>query len=430
MTIPHGAPDIPTTTADQPLAAVGIIANPSAGQDIRRLVAHGWNVPVNEKVNILRRVFAGLDAAGVRRVVAMPDVANLCAIARDGASEAVELRLLEMNVFNDQGDTARAAELMAASGVACVVTLGGDGTNRAAAEALGGIPLVPISTGTNNVFPAATEGTVAGLAAGLVACEAVDVDRVTERPNILELQVDGKPADVALVDVAVSTERFVGARAIWDMSTVHELFLSRAEPGSIGMSAIGAALPGLPEDGSAGLHLRIGPGGATVVAPIAPGLVRPVTRERVVDRRSRCSGSDRSGTMHRGPRRRAERRREDGTGGGGAPASVRPPRRRYEGGHPGGCTRGRLHRRQPRGRIACIPPWSRFLRGGGPVRRRIGWDGGFHMAVKKVMVTGGAGYVASQMLPVFRDRYDLVLLDSSGPKTGKEGRFRASAVST
>ena len=99
---------------------------------------------------------------------------------------------------------------------------------------------------------------------------------MTDRPNILELQVDGAPADMALVDVAVSRERFVGARAIWDMGTVHELFLSRAEPASIGMSAIGAALPGLSEAGRAGLHLRMGPGGATVVAPIAPGLVRAV----------------------------------------------------------------------------------------------------------------------------------------------------------
>ena len=140
-------------------------------------------MPAHEKVNILRRVFVGLEAAGVRRVVAMPDVSNLCAAARDGASEAVELRLLEMNVFNDQGDTAKAAQLMAEEGVACVVTLGGDGTNRAAASALGGIPLVPISTGTNNVFPVATEGTVAGLAAGLVARRVVDVDRVTTRPE-------------------------------------------------------------------------------------------------------------------------------------------------------------------------------------------------------------------------------------------------------
>ena len=240
-------------------------------------MAHGWNVPAHEKVNILRRVFAGLEAAGVRRVVAMPDVANLCGAARDGASEAVELRLLEMNVFNDQGDTAKAAKLMAEEGVDCVVTLGGDGTNRAASASLGDIPLVPISTGTNNVFPAATEGTVAGLAAGLVARRVVDVDRVTTRPNVIELRVDGGPADVALVDVAVSRERFVGARAIWDMGTVHELFLSRVDPGSIGMSAVAAALPGLPEDGLAGVHVRLGPGGVTVVAPIAPGLVRPVS---------------------------------------------------------------------------------------------------------------------------------------------------------
>ena len=258
------------------MPTVGIIANPSAGQDIRRLVAHGWNVPAHEKVNILRRVFAGLEAAGVGRVVAMPDVSNLCGAARDGASAAVELRLLEMNVFNDQGDTAKAAELMAEEGVSCVVTLGGDGTNRAAVSTLGGIPIVPISTGTNNVFPAATEGTIAGLAAGLVARGVVDLDRVTTRPNVLELLVDGAHADVALVDVAVSSERFVGARAIWDMSTVHELFLSRVEPASIGMSAIGAALPGLPEEDLAGLHVRLGQGGVTVVAPIAPGLVRPV----------------------------------------------------------------------------------------------------------------------------------------------------------
>ena len=33
------------------------------------------------------------------------------------------------------------------------------------------------------------------------------------------------------------------------------------------------------------------------------------------------------------------------------------------------------------------------------------------MAVKKVMITGAAGYIASQMLPTFRERYELVLLD-------------------
>ena len=36
------------------------------------------------------------------------------------------------------------------------------------------------------------------------------------------------------------------------------------------------------------------------------------------------------------------------------------------------------------------------------------------MAVKKkLLITGAAGYVASQMLPSFRKKYELVLLDAS-----------------
>ena len=46
-------------------AAVGIIANPAAGKDIRRLVAEGRFVPNNEKRNIVRRILAGLDAVGI-----------------------------------------------------------------------------------------------------------------------------------------------------------------------------------------------------------------------------------------------------------------------------------------------------------------------------------------------------------------------------
>ena len=258
------------------MATVGIIANPAAGQDIRRLVAHGWNVPAHEKVNILRRVFAGLEAAGVERVVAMPDVNMLCMAARDGASAGMDFQLLEMDIFNEEEDSTRAAEIMADMEVGCLVTLGGDGTNRAVARGAGTVPLVAISTGTNNVFPSATEGTVAGLAAAVVARRLVDTRAVTLRPAVLEVQIDRSTTDIALVDVAVSRERFVGARAIWDMDTLHEVFLARAEPASIGLSAIGAALPTQSQDGSTGLHLRLGPGGISVVAPVAPGLVRAV----------------------------------------------------------------------------------------------------------------------------------------------------------
>jgi hypothetical protein len=254
------------------LATVGIIANPSAGKDIRRLVAHGRYVPNQEKVNVLRRVLSGLGAVGVERVLMMPDVAMLGWAAADGVATTVAVEVLQMTVFNADRDSTTAAELMAKNGVGCLIVLGGDGTNRAVAKASGDVPLVSISTGTNNVFPSAVEGTVAGLAAGVVARGLVDVAAVTRATSVLELLVDGNPRDIALVDIAVSNVPFLGARAIWDMDSLSEIFLSRTDPISIGLASIGARL----KPGAKGLHIRLGDGGTLVTAPVAPGMVSTV----------------------------------------------------------------------------------------------------------------------------------------------------------
>ena len=40
------------------------------------------------------------------------------------------------------------------------------------------------------------------------------------------------------------------------------------------------------------------------------------------------------------------------------------------------------------------------------------------MAKRRVLLTGAAGYISSQLLPTFRERYDLVLLDV----TNRSGR--------
>ena len=66
------------------MSFVGIIANPAAGKDIRRIVAQGRFVPNHEKVNILKRVLAGLDAAGVERVAFMPEHGGLGRGALEG----------------------------------------------------------------------------------------------------------------------------------------------------------------------------------------------------------------------------------------------------------------------------------------------------------------------------------------------------------
>ena len=262
--------------ANSQAPAVGIIANPAAGKDIRRLVAQGRFVTNQEKVNILRRVLAGIESVGVRRVVFMPDMSGLGHGSLDGGTQGLAVEFADILVTNKEIDSTRSAEAMRERGVGCIVTLGGDGTNRAVAKGAGDIPIVPISTGTNNVFPRMLEGTVAGIAAGVVASDAVDLEQVTRRSTLLEVSIDGTARDIALVDVAVSTHQFIGARALWDIDTITELFLARTEADAIGLSAIGARLRPSDDSEDSAVHVAIGPGCKNVDAPIAPGVVTTV----------------------------------------------------------------------------------------------------------------------------------------------------------
>lgn len=255
------------------MSSVGIIANPAAGRDIRRLVAHGRLVPNQEKVNVIRRVFTGLSAIGVEKVILMPDVSMLAKIAADGISCGPRFDILDMPIMNNEQDSTKAAKLMTEMQVGCLVTLGGDGTNRAVAKGSSNTPLVPISTGTNNVFATTVEGTVAGMVAAVIANGVVDISSVTKVASRLDIQIDNIQRDIALVDLAVSKELFIGSRAIWDISTIHEIFLAHAELGKIGLSAIGAMLRPSTDKNGDGLHIRLGQDGTSVMAPVAPGIV-------------------------------------------------------------------------------------------------------------------------------------------------------------
>ena len=265
------------------MATVGIIANPAASKDIRRLVAQGRVVPDWEKVNTVRRALIGLQSTTVDRVVAMPDSGNLCRRAADDSSVSIPLEMLPMSPLYTEGDTMRAAAMMAEAGVGCLITLGGDGTNRAVAAATSQIPLVAISTGTNNIFPVMVEGTLAGIAAGLVASGQLELSETSVISKTLHIRVNGEFRDLALVDVAISRERYVATRAIWDLATVQEVFLTRAEPAGIGLSSVGGRLSPLSIADVGGLHYKLARSGsddgdqpaATVLAPVAPGIVEP-----------------------------------------------------------------------------------------------------------------------------------------------------------
>lgn len=256
--------------------AIGIVANPASGKDIRRLVAHGSVFDNQEKVRIVRRILMGLEAAGVRDVWYMPDAYAIVDRALRGCAVAMNVKAIPMSIRDSQEDSMHAAAWMEAHGVRCVVVLGGDGTCRAVVRGTRAVPLLPLSTGTNNVFPQVLEATIVGLAAGLVATGAVPLDEAGSRVSCLEVLWDSTPVDLALVDVAVCEGTFIGARAIWEVDKVRELFLSRCRPESIGLSALGGQLETVEPEEPAGLLLRMGDGGLRVSAAIAPGLIRTV----------------------------------------------------------------------------------------------------------------------------------------------------------
>lgn len=258
------------------MSVVGIIANPSAGRDIRRLVAHASVFDNNEKVNIVRRVLLGLDATGIEQVLIMPDAFGIGRKALDNLRLRLEVRFVEMAPRFDESDSTEAAALMVAAGARMLVTLGGDGTNRAVAKSCGAVPLTPLSTGTNNAFPVMVEGTLAGLAAGLVALEITPPAVATHPCKRIELLRNGALEEIALVDAVVYQERFMGARAVWNAEEIREVVLARADPFNIGLSAIGGYLEPAALAADEGLLVEVGDGPVEVLAPIAPGVIRPI----------------------------------------------------------------------------------------------------------------------------------------------------------
>ncbi|MGF1471284.1 MAG: ATP-NAD kinase family protein [Rubrobacteraceae bacterium] len=266
--------------------AVGVIANPASGRDIRRLVSGASVFDNAEKGSMVYRLMVGLGAVGVDRVLMMP--------AESGVSESLrrhlrghasdrrplpELETLEMRIRSDARDTVEAVEEMLRQAVAAIVVLGGDGTNRVIARHSPDVPLCSLSTGTNNAFPRMREATVAGITTGLVATGKLG-DEVLRREKALRIGLNGDPDhDCALVDVAVCSERFVGARAVWRAEDVSELFVTSAPPHAVGFSSVAGMLDPVSRDEAHGLHVSLtDPAAAelTLTVPLAPGLVVPV----------------------------------------------------------------------------------------------------------------------------------------------------------
>ncbi|MCC6312594.1 MAG: NAD(+)/NADH kinase [Thermomicrobiales bacterium] len=255
---------------------VGIIANPASGKDIRRLIALGSSIDNNEKINIVRRMLAGLDALGVAAVAYMPDTYGIVQRAAAAMTLRLDVSPLPMACIGVPGDSEEAARRLADMDAAVILTLGGDGTNRVVARGCGATPLVAVSTGTNNVFPRLVEGTLAGLAAAAVAIGAAPEATIRRQP-CLAIAIDGERRDLALIDAVTTRQGWIGARAVWRPDDIREVVLSRVPSAAIGLASLGAVL--LPEarGGDTGAYIvvdQIAP--HRVLAPLAPGVLSEI----------------------------------------------------------------------------------------------------------------------------------------------------------
>ena len=258
-------------------AAVGIIANPASGRDVRRRLSNAAPSTIHEKVTIVRRVAIGAVEAGANRIVVLPDPHGICRRAFSTIELGVEVVEVETPRTYDERDSIVAAQAMRDEGVSAVVVLGGDGTNRAVALGWPDVPVVPLSTGTNNAFPVHVEPTIGGAAAGLVASGAIALDDVARPAKVVRVEVDGERDDLALIDALLTDEHHAGSKMLFEPATMRLAVLARAEPAAVGISSLAGLLRpcGAGEDN--GVVARFSTSGPTFVsAPVAPGLYQRI----------------------------------------------------------------------------------------------------------------------------------------------------------
>ena len=238
---------------------VGIVANPLAGKDVRRLTSGATPVSDAVKIGAIRRAVVGAFEGGAERVLISGDRSRLGDRALAGLDPSGPVEVLEPHGWHTGRDSQLAAARFCELGVGAVIALGGDGTQRDVAKGWRSVPLVPLAVGTNNVFPSQLEATVAGFAAGAVASGLGVAAEVTAQAKIIDITLESSGgADVALVDVCLVRGSFVGARAVWESASVSEIVAAIAEPPSVGLSAIAAAVAPVGRHEAGGVHVRLG----------------------------------------------------------------------------------------------------------------------------------------------------------------------------
>jgi hypothetical protein len=257
---------------------IGIIVNPFSGKDLRRITSQASNVGNTEKAMKVIRMIGSMIRFGIEKIYLMPDnylvnASIASAVYKEyGAASPVEM--LNFIPTDRPEDTIRAVEMLKDSGIGCLIVLGGDGTCRLVAKTGIEVPVIAVSTGTNNVYPEFWEGTTVGVAASYVAKN--EPGCAFRKGKRIEVFINGEFTDIALVDAVITDLPYVGCRVITETDSIREVIVSRCSPGSVGFSAIIGNISVCEDDDDFGYRLRLA-GGRSVLAPVSPGRLTEIS---------------------------------------------------------------------------------------------------------------------------------------------------------
>ena len=266
---------------------LGIIVNPLSGRDVRRLAARAHSESPQSKRNTVARAVIGAAAAGATDFYLVREPFQIATGAVENLRIDARFEVLDLPLTMRAEDSALAARRMREAGCGALIVLGGDGTNRAIVRSWRDAPLMPLSTGTNNVFPRMIEATVAGAAAGAVASRGVALAEAAPRAKLIEVEIEDEPDDLALVDAAFLVGDHAGNLLPFDPHHLRTAVLARAEASAVGMSPIGGLIDpcGAGDDFGVVVDCEAhAPGARELLVPVSPGLYRKVfvTRHRRV----------------------------------------------------------------------------------------------------------------------------------------------------
>jgi hypothetical protein len=248
-----------------------------SGRDVRRVAARASTSAHMEKQNIVTRLVVGALSQGVDEVYLAKEPFRISIRAVENLPEQDRLTVLEFPVTHSDTDTEVIAEQMWEAGCRVFVVLGGDGTSRIVARTLPDAAILPVSTGTNNVFPQFVDASVAGTAAGIIATGKIDYQDNCRRCKRIHIST-GQIEDIALIDAVLLRGDQIGSLLPFDAAHIRSVFLTRAEPAAVGISPIGGYLMPCEQQDDFAVRLTCGePPIHRINVPISPGLYTSVS---------------------------------------------------------------------------------------------------------------------------------------------------------